>query len=991
MTFCSHAGETILRSREGKREIEVSKMSANKEEDFACDKFVPQKWRKDTCRNCYQPARLHEKKLAKQPTTPTSPSMSTTLPTIPRSSTLPPGIKPPTPPKRVVSLKTAPGQKPPVAVKGGGGGGMASKKIPAKPTPPPAAKATTEAGVRPATQPKVFQRFLVKKEPLIDKNIPPKDRTKEKELEGIQPGIVKVVHDLAPSLKTTIPPEVQAVFDENAARAAASASMKNTDNSAAAVNVVKQRDTEAAVKDSSVSPPPPMVPPRPSGYELTEETTSPPTTAAADSSYSGADQKVSATAPPPPEEAVVAVPSSCKDQEPSPSLSLAPAANLLSTSGSQDQETNVEVEVNTAFFVDNQPQSQPETQTTAELQPTTEAPLAHKEEAIVSTVNKEEEGSGTAEKKKDVDVDQATPASEVKVELESVVEAPSPVTAEETIPVTEPQQEEKDTKDLEQEERGDAMGVQLPPPDAEIRVEPTRTGPTTKDEEDEEHREDLKAQAQPELDSEVKGEPQPKDETPLVCTEFLCPLPRSKDTLKEEEVEIGKKETGESQLTEPDSELSKTSQPTLEAQENVAPAKALEEASQDEGKEKDEEERREEGESRPSESVVEEKVTVDSERLTLTETESQAAAQSQSVDDALKKQEDAKTLPEAEQHQSKVEESEQANASESLGEIDRSMLTEPLEPAALPEQVLSVVPAQKQEEDNGEKETDITQIEVSVASETMATDQVATLESRSEGTDGGTDPSPPLHASSSEQLTDHLTGQQAQEATNEDISEPNQPIVYEQKQQLDEAPTLGGESGNGLSTERDNLDLTINQATSLQALEKSSSINAAAIEVVSREEFPEEEVKPKVPPPPPPAPWVKEQGEKEGGETEEGESASESPLIPPAHVDGSLLPPPPPPPPPPPIAPPPPPPLGAAIPKGPPKATEVMKAAQSVKPPKGAMAYEEAMAAIKGGVKLRSVPAPVQRPVGEEKVVDVASELRLKMLKQRRKEVSRSR
>ena len=35
------------------------------EEDFACDKFLPQKWRADVCRNCYQPLRLHNKKQAK--------------------------------------------------------------------------------------------------------------------------------------------------------------------------------------------------------------------------------------------------------------------------------------------------------------------------------------------------------------------------------------------------------------------------------------------------------------------------------------------------------------------------------------------------------------------------------------------------------------------------------------------------------------------------------------------------------------------------------------------------------------------------------------------------------------------------------------------------------------------------------------------------------------------------------------------------------------
>ena len=32
------------------------------EEDFACDKFVGQRWRKDVCKNCFQPKRLHELK-----------------------------------------------------------------------------------------------------------------------------------------------------------------------------------------------------------------------------------------------------------------------------------------------------------------------------------------------------------------------------------------------------------------------------------------------------------------------------------------------------------------------------------------------------------------------------------------------------------------------------------------------------------------------------------------------------------------------------------------------------------------------------------------------------------------------------------------------------------------------------------------------------------------------------------------------------------------
>ena len=48
----------------------------------------------------------------------------------------------------------------------------------------------------------------------------------------------------------------------------------------------------------------------------------------------------------------------------------------------------------------------------------------------------------------------------------------------------------------------------------------------------------------------------------------------------------------------------------------------------------------------------------------------------------------------------------------------------------------------------------------------------------------------------------------------------------------------------------------------------------------------------------------------------------------------------------------------------------------------------QAMASIRsGGVALRAVPPPVERRVGEEKVVDVASELRRKMMERRKKEV----
>ena len=110
---------------------------SSKEEDFACDKFVPQKWRKDVCRNCYQTLRLHEKKikttsspsiqpkpLEKPPVTPTqakfkqNQDVSTVSPSPPQSQeamvTGPPkknvvkpaSRQPPPPPPRRSSLKS---------------------------------------------------------------------------------------------------------------------------------------------------------------------------------------------------------------------------------------------------------------------------------------------------------------------------------------------------------------------------------------------------------------------------------------------------------------------------------------------------------------------------------------------------------------------------------------------------------------------------------------------------------------------------------------------------------------------------------------------------------------------------------------------------------------------------------------------------------------------------------------------------------------------
>ena len=56
-------------------------------------------------------------------------------------------------------------------------------------------------------------------------------------------------------------------------------------------------------------------------------------------------------------------------------------------------------------------------------------------------------------------------------------------------------------------------------------------------------------------------------------------------------------------------------------------------------------------------------------------------------------------------------------------------------------------------------------------------------------------------------------------------------------------------------------------------------------------------------------------------------------------------------------------------------------------PPIQVSAHSQAMSEILGGVSLRSVPPPPERAVGEERIVDVASELRQRALKQRKQEV----
>ena len=108
------------------------------EEDFACDKFAPQKWRKDVCRNCFQPQRLHEKK------------------------------------QRKPSIKSA-------EKKGG--------------------SEATNANTSPKAEPKVFKRYRQQRDSGIDTSIPARERTQPQQLEGIQPGTIKKVLGVAPTLK----------------------------------------------------------------------------------------------------------------------------------------------------------------------------------------------------------------------------------------------------------------------------------------------------------------------------------------------------------------------------------------------------------------------------------------------------------------------------------------------------------------------------------------------------------------------------------------------------------------------------------------------------------------------------------------------------------------------------------------------------------------------------------------------------------------------
>ena len=815
----------------------------SQEEDFACDKFAPQKWRKDVCRNCYQPARLHEKRLARQGTLSTKPPPQTSP--IVKASTLPPRIKPPTAPKSSLLLKTPPDPTPPIASMKAGG---VISGVPAKPAPPPVAKAAIIARPPPPTkpEPKVFQRFLVKKEPLIDRNVPPKERTKQPELEGIQPGIVKNVHEVAPTLKTDVPPQVQAILDQNTK----SVSVKATDSKtveSASQPPQESSQNETAAMESGPSPPPPVVPPRPAGYELTDEIS------------------------------------------PTNSTLKEPPSTAVPSTTSQPQEEERKVSIN------EQP-SLPKavSEAVAEVQATTQpSPVSiDKEEEILPTAASNQEDEAKEESKMD---------------------------------------------NLEKKEMSEEEEQQFP-----------------------------------EQASEAKAEPQPGIDTPSVaaaapvCTDKVCLLPKRAQEQGSTGEESDQKTEDETQVPpEPDFENTTKDDTT----ETVG-----------------EEKKQGDNDVQLPETVMEgerakEEPVASGDQETPTQT-------ADVKDDTFPEQdiEIDRELSEAKLEKPIIPEIQEEKQEE-------GDLSEPKDTAE------SAVPASEAElsETLQTKDEQAEQMQVNaggempVIDETITAAPVAMLESECEGTDGGTDAAalkPEQTSEADQQQTVEEAAQEETPVNNEAIKDSNHSTEGEEKQQLDEAPvSVEQEGSNGIISDENQATTETAMETGSKALmmeEENSQSNAAAIDEISEAEIPEEEeVKSKIPPPPPPPTAAAAAQEEIERDEDREESASAGPPAPPPPppIDGLPLAPPPPPPPP----------IGVQIPKGPPKAEEVKKKAQSVKSSGDAMAYEEAMAAIRGGVRLKSVPAPAERQAGEEKVVDVASELRQKLMKQKRKEVRRER
>ena len=139
------------------------------EEDFACESFVPQKFRRDICKNCFQPARLHEKKQRRQ--------------TISGATT----------------GRQSPGSGSAIAETKSQAGAGKSESQPGSPSPK---SSTSSDSLSSKTEPKVFQRFRVNRESGgIDRTVPARERTEPQQLEGVSPGKIKRFLGPSPSLK----------------------------------------------------------------------------------------------------------------------------------------------------------------------------------------------------------------------------------------------------------------------------------------------------------------------------------------------------------------------------------------------------------------------------------------------------------------------------------------------------------------------------------------------------------------------------------------------------------------------------------------------------------------------------------------------------------------------------------------------------------------------------------------------------------------------
>lgn len=192
------------------------------DDEFSCVNFSPQKWRKDMCRNCYQPLKVH-RNVKEDPGQPSLPKPS------------PPKPSPPKQPSPSVSPR-------PVTRTPSGG----------------------------KSQPKVFQRFQVEKKPIIDKTVPAKERTAAPKLEGIQPGIVKKVHAIAPTLKTRDPPSLPT--GATSTPQAPTATPPTPQASKATPPTPPQMSPKPVLK----SKPSPPIPRRPVGYDIPARPKPPP-------------------------------------------------------------------------------------------------------------------------------------------------------------------------------------------------------------------------------------------------------------------------------------------------------------------------------------------------------------------------------------------------------------------------------------------------------------------------------------------------------------------------------------------------------------------------------------------------------------------------------------------------------------------------------------------------------------------------------------------